>query len=108
MGKISDAVFRGASGAGYKFEAYTLDEKFDDIGAVYIYSKRTVRDGKGSQKFLYIGEAAKLGSKLYNHEKWNCLELNGVNCLCVLTEEDKDTRLNVEADLKKANATPCN
>ena len=108
MSKISDAVFRGASGAGYKFEAYTLDEKFDDFGAVYIYSNRTVRGGKGSQKFLYIGEAPKLAMRLYDHEKWSCLELNGVNCICILAEEDRSIRLNVEADLKKANVTPCN
>jgi hypothetical protein len=36
MGKISDAAFVGASGEKYRFETFTLDSKFENVGAVFL------------------------------------------------------------------------
>lgn len=108
MGKISDAMFVGASGAKYRFEAFTLDSKFENIGAVYIFKKRTEKDGRGVQSFLYVGQTREMEDAMFRHEKWSCLELNGVNCVCVHVDEDQASRLNKEKDLLQANNTPCN
>lgn len=45
---------------------------------------------------------------MLKHEKWKCLELNGVNCVCVHRDEDESSRLQKKEDLLKANKTPCN
>jgi hypothetical protein len=110
MGKIANAVFYGASGAEYDFDAYSLDTEFKNIGAVYIYTKRSVKDkdGEGSHVLLYIGQTNELANRIACDGKWFCVRDFGVNCICVHVDEDKDSRLAKETDLLKANKTPCN
>jgi hypothetical protein len=108
MGKIADATFSEASGTKYSFGVYTLDTGFKNIGAVYIYTKRTVNEGKGTHEFLYIGETEELANRLSGHEKLPCVYRHGVNCICVHVEENENTRLKIETDLRHANDTPCN
>ncbi len=108
MAKISDATFVGTSGEQYKFEVFTTESKFENVGALYVFTKRTEQDGKGMQKFLFIGQTRRLEEAMLKHEKWKCLELNGVNCVCVHLDEDEESRLKKEADLLQANTTPCN
>lgn len=109
MGKIADATFSGASGKKYSFGVYALDATFTNIGAVYVFTKRSVdSDGQGTHTLLYIGEAGELGDRLANHEKRPCVELNDGNCTCVHADENDDSRLDKETDLRHANDTPCN
>jgi hypothetical protein len=108
MGKIADATFKGKTGS-YKFEVYSADTSFNDVGAVYIFTKRTVgSDGKGTHEFLYIGQTESLRDRIPNHEKWECATFNGVNCICVHRDDSETSRLDKESDLIAGNSTPCN
>jgi len=108
MPKIANATFAGESGEEYKFVAYSIDTTFKNVGAVYIFTKRTKKDGNWSHKFLYIGESEDLGDRIANHDKWDCVNENGANCICVKTVEDEDERLDIETNLINGNETPCN
>jgi predicted GIY-YIG superfamily endonuclease len=108
MSKIADATFRGKSNS-YQFEVYTSDTIFNDVGAVYIFTQRTVdSEGKGSHNLLYIGQTDALGRRISNHEKWPYVQQHGVNCICVHRDDDESSRLKKETDLLGGNKTPCN
>lgn len=108
MAKITDATFKGQLGT-YPFEVFPIDQQFNDVGAVYIFTKRTVdAAGKGNHKFIYIGQADSLKDRIPNHEKWPCVNRNGANCICVHRDDDEDSRLSKETDLRAGNQTPCN
>jgi predicted GIY-YIG superfamily endonuclease len=108
MGKIAEATFKGASGEKYSFNVYSLDTEFNNIGAVYIFTKRTTEQDKGSHTFLYIGQTSELGDRIAQHEKWPCVRKYDANCICAHADEDEDSRLAKEADLLKANKPSCN
>ena len=108
MAKIADATFKGAKGE-YAFEVYPFDQSFNAVGAVYIFTKRAVdSSGKGLHTFLYIGETEDLSSRIPNHEKWPCARRNGVTCICVHLDNNSQSRLAKETDLRAGNTTPCN
>jgi hypothetical protein len=108
MGKIADVTFTGASRTLYEFTAYSLDTIFKAIGAVYIFTKRTVHDDRGSHERLYIGQTSDLSERFENHEKWPCISEYSVNCICVHPESNEQTRINIETDLRNNNDIPCN
>lgn len=108
MGKIADATFEGKVGS-YRFAVYPADTTFKAVGAVYVFSKRTVGSGgKGTHGLLYIGETDSLADRIPNHEKWPCAKRNGATCVCVHLDESQSSRLEKEADLRAAHSTPCN
>lgn len=107
--KIADATFAGKSGAKYTFEVYPLDTEFNSVGAVYVFSRRTIgSDGRGTHSLLYIGQTESLGERIPNHEKWPCVLGEGANCICVRIDQRETSRLVTETDLRGANWTPCN
>lgn len=108
MGKIADVTFTGASGTKYSFIGYTLDTSFSDVGAVYIFTKRTVSDDNGTHATLYIGETEELGTRISNHEKWSCVNNHGANCICVHRDDNQASRLQKEKDLLGNYHSPCN
>lgn len=108
MVKIANSEFVGGSGTKYAFAVYSLDTTFKDVGAVYVFSKLTESQGEKSLSFLYIGETARLGTRISGHEKWPCVKQHGVNCICVYADDDQNSRLRTEADLLMRNITPCN
>ncbi|MFY9227526.1 MAG: hypothetical protein WAQ98_32945 [Blastocatellia bacterium] len=108
MAKIADITFKGKSGS-YSFEVYPKNTSFNDVGAVYIFTKRKVSsDKKATHTLLYIGQTDSLKKRIPNHEKWPCVEENGVNCICVHRDDNEKSRLNKETDLRVSNQTPCN
>lgn len=108
MSKIADATFKGKTGS-YSFEVYPADISFNAVGAVYVFTKRTVgSDGKGTHNFLYIGETESLKDRIPTHEKWSCATRNGANCICVHRDDNETSRLNKETDLRAGNSTTCN
>ena len=108
MGKIADATFNGRIGQ-YRFGVYTLDTDFKEIGAVYIFTKRTIdATGRGTHDFLYIGETDNLSRPILNDEKWPCLQRNGVTHICVHVEEGAAARFTKKTDLTALHSTPCN
>ena len=108
MAKIADASFKGETGT-YQFQVYPTDTTFKAVGAVYIFTKRTVDSaGKGSHTLLYIGQTDSPADRIPDHEKWPCVRKNGGNCICVHVDDDEDSRLSKESDLLAGNDTPCN
>ena len=107
MTKIADATF-SAGGKEYAFAAYSADTRFNDVSAVYIFTKRTVVEGKGRHSFLYIGETGELGERISNHEKWRCVNEQGCNCICVHLVSGEKNRKAIEAVFLDENETPCN
>lgn len=108
MAKITDAAFKGKMGS-YSFEVYSTDTSFNAVGAVYIFTKRTVdAAGKGSHTLLYIGQTDSLKDRIPNHEKLPCIQRNGANCICVHRDDDEDSRLVKETNLRAVFNTPCN
>ncbi len=108
MAKIADATFKGKTGS-YSFEVYPVDTSFKAVGAVYIFTKRVVNpDGKGTHTLLYIGQTESLKDRIPDHEKWPCAKKNGVNCICVHRDDNEESRLAKETDLRAEHSTPCN
>ncbi|MDE2134485.1 MAG: GIY-YIG nuclease family protein [Alphaproteobacteria bacterium] len=108
MGKIATATFSGESGTDYSFNVYTSDTTFKDISAVYIFTKRTEKDNKGTHELLYIGESDQLGTRIANHEKWDSVNKHGCNCICVHAIDGDKARVKAETDLRNGNITLCN
>lgn len=108
MPKIADATFNGKSGS-YQFEVYPIDTTFKAVGAVYIFTNRTVdKTGKGSHSFIYIGQTDSLADRIPNHEKWPCIQRNKANFICIHRDDNEQSRLKKESDLLAGNQTPCN
>ena len=107
MTKIAAATF-SAGGKEYAFTAYSADSQFNDVSAIYIFTKRTVIDGKGRHAFLYIGETEELGERISKHEKWPCVVDEGCNCICVHLVTGKQNRQAIESAFLEEHDTPCN
>jgi hypothetical protein len=108
MSKIADATFSGKSGS-YEFEVYPLNTTFNTVGAVYVFTKRTVdASGRGTHALIYIGQADSLADRIPKHDKWPCVMQNGANCICVHRDDNEQSRLGKETDLRAAFSTPCN
>jgi hypothetical protein len=108
MAKIVDATFKGEN-ASYDFEVYSIDTTFNAVGAVYIFTKRTVDpSGKGTHTFIYIGQTDSLADRIPQHEKWPCIKRNNSNCICTHRDDSEQSRLKKEADLIAGHDTPCN
>jgi hypothetical protein len=105
---MTTVTFKGKN-SSYKFDVHSSDTTFNAVGAVYIFTKRTVdANNTGSHKALYIGETESLATRIPNHEKWPCVRKHGVNCICVHRDDSERSRLNKETDLRAAYSTPCN
>ena len=107
MSKLPNVTF-SAGKSEYSFETFGTDISFHDIGAVYIFTKRTVKDGRGSHSALYIGETGVLGSRIKKHEKWDCVNRYGCNCICVYSVKDERKRHAIESALIAEYDPPCN
>jgi hypothetical protein len=108
MSRIATATFEGASGKNYDFNVYPIHQKFLSIGAVYVFTKRTITNGDGTHDLIYIGETDNLETRIPNHEKWPCIKRNNANCICIHADDNETSRLNKETDLRNAHDTPCN
>jgi hypothetical protein len=109
MAKIADAEWNGQSGTKYNFAIYPLGTKFKAVGAVYIFTKRTVKsDGTGSHDFIYIGQTGDLSTRFDNHHKDSCIEKHGANCVCIHLNSNESQRLDIETDLVRHHNPPCN
>ena len=104
MGQIETVTFTGASGNTYTFTAYTLDTTFNEVGAVYIFTKQENRNYIP----LYIGQTDNLKQRISNHEKWPCVMEYGVDSICVLGESNELSRRYIEHDLLDTGNPPCN
>ena len=104
MAQIETVTFTGSSSEKYDFTAYTTDTAFNEVGAVYIFTKRE----NSRYTPLYIGQTDNLKERIPNHEKWPCVRRNGVNSICVLSDSSQSSRLQTESDLLDKRNPPCN
>ena len=88
MSYLGPVDFPASSGDSYRFHAYTDDHVFDDVGAVYIFTRK-----EDVYYRLYIGRTDELGRRIRYHEKWPCVRQHNVNSICVFYEEMKCQRL---------------
>lgn len=102
-------TFTGVSGNTYDFTAYSLNTSFNNVGAIYAFTKQ-YHDNQGTSRYrpLYIGKTSELGDRIDGHEKWNCVNENGVNSICVYREDSATKRSEIETDLLANYSTPCN
>ena len=109
MIKIGTITLRGLSGNKYDFNVYKWGTGFKGFGAVYYISKRVVKsDGTVSHKKIYIGQTGNMSDRFDDHHKAQCFVDNGVNSISIHQDDDKDSRLEKEADLISTHEPPCN
>jgi hypothetical protein len=105
---INTVTFKGQVGS-YTFEIYPVHQKFNAVGAVYIFAKMTV-DATGVHWYapVYIGQTDSLADRIPTHEKWPCALRNGANAICVHRDNSTQSRLDKETDLRVVRNTSCN
>jgi hypothetical protein len=102
--EYSKVTLTGASGDEYVFEVDALGADLNPVGALYAITHR-----HGDQHtVVYIGQSANLSDRFTNHQKWECFDDNGADCLCVHRDADKDSRLRKELDLMIRYRPLCN
>ncbi len=105
--RISEAVFRGKK-TTYNFEVFPIDIEFPETSAVFIISQRKLdKEGKGHHKFSCIGQTESIVKELKKHKKGKCIKQNKANVICMLAEENENSRLKIENDLKSTYRISC-
>ncbi len=109
MAKHGTMTITGQSGTQYAFEVFSWDTNFNDVGAVYVITKRIPKtEGGGSHTYVYVGETGDLSERFDSHHKIECFAQHGANCICVHVESGEKSRLVKESDLIAALNPPCN
>lgn len=111
MPKLTEAMLSiiGKSGKEYLFHIYSTDTTFQDIGAVYLFTKRKLAtDKKHYHTLIYCGITGDLSERFNNHHKVDCIEKNDANCICIMFIEKEEMRKQIEADILKAKNCACN
>ena len=109
MSKIASVEFKSTSGTKYSFNVYPIDTNFNDIGAVYCFTERTVNsEGKGSHTIYYIGITNDLSTRFDDHHKMDCAVKKGANCICIHQDSNENSRQQKEKDLITFHKPSCN
>jgi len=107
MAKLGTISWMGESGQQYQFSVYPWGTNFEENWeAVYFVTKRRP-NAKGHTR-IYVGQTDDLSTRFNCHHKRVCFEQYGANCVCVYTEDDEDTRLEIEQDIINNYGPPCN
>jgi len=108
MAKDLNAEFNGRL-RRYSFDVYPIGTLFNPVGAVYVFTKRSVDAlGKGTHELLYIGETGSLADRMPKHDKLRGSLSRGQLASAFIKDENSVSRLNKETDLRAATLTPCN
>lgn len=100
MARISDVALSGLSGRTYRFGVFPLDAHFRNMGAVYVFSHRTL-DSTGNENHapVYIGQTGVLSDGLPDHKNRSNIKENKANCVCIHIDWDERLRARIEKDL---------
>ena len=109
-------TLKGKSGKEYVFKMYSFDEFTDlvsditnNVAAIYLFSKRTVVNGEGKHKCIYLGETGDISSRYSGHHKEACITKHKANCIGFWwAPTDEEKRRDAETDILEANNFPCN
>lgn len=116
QGTNTTLTLSGLSGKQYIFNLYTFDsflelkDAFKPIPALYLFTKRWLRDADSfSHDLVYLGETGDLSSRFDNHHRETCIVSRSANCIGIFstTSVEKDRRL-FEEDILGAYDFPCN
>ena len=104
-----DVNWLGQSGQTYTFQLHEIGAVFESVPGVYIFARF---DGDELTP-IYVGEAEdledRLTTKLEHHESYPCAKNKGATHLCTMTVRgEKQSRLDVETDLRHSYQPPCN
>lgn len=108
MAKLGTVTIKGKSGTEYDFTVYPRGQSFNAVAVVYAISKRTVKDGKGSHEWIYIGETEDVSTRFDNHHKEYCFAEHDADCVSIHREDSEDERVRIEDDILKGRTWPCN
>lgn len=108
MTKIGTITYKGKSKTDYRFNLYPMGTGFNNIGAIYIVTKREVNEGKGTHTLLYVGQTEDMSNRFDDHHKQDCFDSRGGNCIGVYQLSTQKERDAVEQDLIAAYNPPCN
>jgi len=97
--------WRGASGKGYLYDIYSIDNQWDNVPGNYIFTKRL---SPHSWTAVYIGETKSFKECLPNHSELPCIRSNGGTHIHAHLNRNTQARLAEEKDLLTNNPTPCN
>lgn len=100
--------FIGISKTKYPFEDHILGTEFPDIGAVYIFIRRTHMGSDFIDRPLYIGETDELVGRFCDSIKFNCVRQQGGNYIYIHREKDEYLRRKIVSDLIPALNPICN
>ena len=98
--------WRGRSDHVYDFELHSMDHRFQDIAACYIFTK-VRKDGRWTP--IYIGQTQNLNERLAAHRSTSCIVRHGATHICVYTtdmENDQNRKL-IERDLLRRLKPAC-
>ena len=106
MDGLGNVRIKGISGKEYKFRAYPLGTQFSNFGAVYFITSRNQNpEGKIAHTRIYCGRTSDLSIRIHNSA---CFKENEANCICILPQDDKDSRIVIENDIKQNYTLLCN
>lgn len=110
MGKVTEnkLTVTGKSGQVYEFNIYGLDTEFNEVGGIYIFTRRYRNRDKYSHNFIYCGKTENLSTRFNNHHKADCIKRNNANCICVMRVDSDEERSKIETDILKGNEFTCN
>lgn len=108
MAKLGTITYEGISGTQYEFDVYIIDTSFNDVGAVYIITKRYQSESGYTHTHIYAGQTSDLSERFDDHHKKDCFDAHGANCVCVHRDDNEQSRVYKEDDLIKAYNPPCN
>ncbi len=104
------ATAKGISGRSYQFQIHQIGTAYFDRSGVYMFLKRAAN---GAWDAVYIGETHSFAKRLYSdltlHHQWQSVRAHHATHIGTLFVPGGLTvRENIETDLRRAIATPCN
>ena len=103
----------GLSGRSYDFEVYEIGQSFNPLAAIYVFLTPSIY--RYTQTVVYVGEThdikARLSTDLLQHHRLACAQRNGATLVGIYRAAEmvnRDFRLAVEADIRRAYDPPCN
>ncbi|MEN6407646.1 MAG: hypothetical protein ABFC77_14395 [Thermoguttaceae bacterium] len=109
MASLGKAMFKGSSGSQYRFKVFPLNTRFRRLGGIYLIAYRCHgKQGVHRHKILYVGNTEDFSQPFGNHHKSQYLMRLGANCICVQSDQSKESRLKKEQDLIATFSPVCN
>jgi hypothetical protein len=109
MPSLGKTAFKGASGQVYGFKVYALGTHFRKLSGVYVVTTRSSTAAGGHRhRPLYVGQTEDLSQPLGRHRKAGVFREHGANCVCLLSDASKESRVAKERDLIAAFQPVCN